>query len=502
MRQDKTVKFEITLIILGVVLVASSFAVSYLISLNAQKDNFTNFQSVVNDNIEIRQLLIQMSNNIRDRMLLIHDINYSTDAFEIDELTLKYRGVAQDFMAAREVLLSSSLSDDIKTKLNELSQYLRNGRIILDKLVEAKNTDNDTRIDSGISEARDINIKVLSEIDVLIQQQLKIANEKLTNVKNSNIALNSKIQLITPPPFFLSLIVVFYISRALRNKQAQLNKAMMKLEVNNTNLEHIVNERTEELLLLQADHARIRAEIDVSKTMQQLILPPKSELRDISILDIATWVEPAEEMSGDYIDVLPMDNGYLIAIGDVTDHGLKSSILMLMIQSMIRHISHADDINLTKAMSDLNLSLYQNIERMKSDRHLSLSLMHYHDNTVTITGQHEAIIIVRRDGRLEQHSTEYLGMPVGLIDDISEFVDSMEIKLEQGDLMFLHTDGITEAANTKEELYGFGRLCQMAVKHHHLPSEEIIKMIVDDLAVFTEGKTLYDDVALMAIKQN
>ena len=87
---------------------------------------------------------------------------------------------------------------------------------------------------------------------------------------------------------------------------------------------------------LEAANLRMSAELDFVGQMQHLILPTPDELAAIDSLDIAAFMEPADEVGGDYYDVLHTDGVVNIGIGDVTGHGLESGILMVMTQAIVR----------------------------------------------------------------------------------------------------------------------------------------------------------------------
>lgn len=121
-------------------------------------------------------------------------------------------------------------------------------------------------------------------------------------------------------------------------------------------LEQKVEERTAELAQanaeitilnerLKADNLRMTAELDVTRRLQQMILPKQAELNAISGLDIAGFMEPAEEVGGDYYDVLQYQDRVKIGIGDVTGHGLESGVLMIMAQTVVRSLFEGNFTN-------------------------------------------------------------------------------------------------------------------------------------------------------------
>ena len=113
------------------------------------------------------------------------------------------------------------------------------------------------------------------------------------------------------------------------------------------NLEQIVKQRTAELgdanreimalnKQLKAENLRMETELDVARQLQQMLLPREEELQKIEGLDIAGFMKPADEIGGDYYDVLQHNGHVKIGIGDVTGHGLESGIVMLMTQMGVR----------------------------------------------------------------------------------------------------------------------------------------------------------------------
>src|SRR5262249_1336121 len=128
----------------------------------------------------------------------------------------------------------------------------------------------------------------------------------------------------------------------------QFNDMASRLQESYAGLEEQVERRTRELRTaleqnarlfqegeeprqqLEAANLRMQSELDFVGQMQQLILPAPDELAAIDGLDIAGFMEPADEVGGDYYDVLHTDGVVTIGIGDVTGHGLESGMLMVM----------------------------------------------------------------------------------------------------------------------------------------------------------------------------
>jgi len=252
---------------------------------------------------------------------------------------------------------------------------------------------------------------------------------------------------------------------------------------------------------LKEENLRLNAEIEVTRRLQRMILPKKAELQKITALDIAGFMEAADRVGGDYYDILPHDNGIKIGIGDVTGHGLESGMVMLMVQTAIRTLINQKETDTSKFLQIINQTLFDNVQRMNSDKNLTLSILDYQDNRLRLSGQHESVIVLRANGEIELIDTLDLGFPIGLEENIADFLGETEIYLNTGDGVILYTDGITEAENEWGELYGLEKLCQVARENWPHPAETIQAKIIADLRQHIGTKTVYDDITLLVIKQ-
>jgi len=288
-------------------------------------------------------------------------------------------------------------------------------------------------------------------------------------------------------------------------------------------LERRVAERTRELSaasaeiealnrILKAENVRMGAELDVSRRIQQMVLPTLGELAAIKGLDVAAHMEPASEVGGDYYDILGGADGRIrIGIGDVTGHGLESGVVMLMTQSVVRTLVTCDESAPVRVHDVLNRTLFDNMRRMGNEKNLTLALLDYQPLSrecgtgaaghLTVSGQHESVIVVRRGGSLELFDTIDLGLPLGLVDDVTPFIAETTILLDPGDTVVLYTDGITEAADSGDHLYGLERLCEVCATHWREDATGIKDAVVADVKRHTGEQPLYDDVTLIVMKQ-
>lgn len=252
---------------------------------------------------------------------------------------------------------------------------------------------------------------------------------------------------------------------------------------------------------LKEENLRMAAELNVARQMQQMILPKPEELKNIKGLDIAGYMEPAEEVGGDYYDVLETDGVITLGIGDVTGHGLESGILMLMTQTAVRTLQEIKEENHVIFLDTLNRTIYKNVQRMNSDKSLTLVIINYVNGKISISGQHEETIIVRKGGKIERIDTMNLGFPIGLDAEITDFINHAIFELHPGDGIVLYTDGITEAKNINKVQYQIDRLCKVIHENWQKSAAEIKDSIITDLRQHIGTQKLFDDITLLILKR-
>jgi len=252
---------------------------------------------------------------------------------------------------------------------------------------------------------------------------------------------------------------------------------------------------------LKSENLRMSMELDISRQLQQMMLPKENELQQFEELDIAGFMEPAQEVGGDYYDVLPSGRGIKVGIGDVTGHGLESGILALMVQTAVRTLleTHITDHKLF--LTVLNRVIYGNLQRMNSECSLTLLLLDYCDGVLRLSGQHEEMLVVRHHGAIERVNTLDLGFPIGLEADISLFIAQVEVQLAPNDGIVLYTDGITEAENSVRDYYSVERLMAVVQQNWSLTAQEIQRAVIHDVHQYIGNHKVYDDITLLVIKR-
>ncbi len=279
------------------------------------------------------------------------------------------------------------------------------------------------------------------------------------------------------------------------------NQMLATIEIREQELAVANQEITELNDRLKAENLRMGAELDITRRLQTMILPRDQELSGVADLDIAGIMEPADEVGGDYYDVLTHDGKIKIGIGDVTGHGLESGVLMLMVQMAVRILFIYGVMDSQQFIGALNRAVFENMRRMGSDKNLTLSLFDYDNGHIRFAGQHEEVLVVRKNGQLERIDTFALGFMIGIEPDITKFMDEAEVFLESGDGIVLYTDGITEARNIDKKMYGVEQLCTVIQQNWHLSSSGVRQAVLKDLHRHIGVQKILDDITLLVLKR-
>jgi serine phosphatase RsbU (regulator of sigma subunit) len=343
---------------------------------------------------------------------------------------------------------------------------------------------------------------VTDELEGMRLLQQTLAEQAVKTSRLSMEKAKKKLFLLITILAIIASIVLWAVINVIKKQNIAVATLLQQLNDTNDGLETEVNKRTEELLESREDNARMGAELAITHRIQQMLLPRKAELDSISELDIAASMKPAEEAGGDYYDVLHYHDKTIITIGDVTGHGLESSVVMLMTQAAVRTLAVSKIEDPVQFLHLLNQTIFDNLHRLDSYKNLTLMLACYQNKQLTICGQHEDMLLLRKDeDSVEAIDTVDFGFPIGIEKDIEAFLQPHHIELERGDLIVLYTDGIPEAEDKNGQFYGLERLYEQIIINREHSVQVIHDRVLADIYQFIGEHQVYDDVTLMVIRQ-
>jgi len=203
---------------------------------------------------------------------------------------------------------------------------------------------------------------------------------------------------------------------------------------------------------------------------------------------------PCLSVGGDYFDVFPLDEkrtAFLLA--DVSGKGLGAALLTTMLQGALSGMSLGTDP--ARTFNHVNRFLCDHAEVGRYAT-MFFAILEEGGKLEFINAGHPSPILLRQ-GRAEEAFTEG-SFPVGLVPE-AEFTTA-SIQLETDDTLVLFSDGVTEAMDPEEQLYGVGRLKEVLEGKHELPLDEIQKVVLESVENFARGARQADDVTMLVVR--
>ncbi|MBD3328383.1 SpoIIE family protein phosphatase [Candidatus Peregrinibacteria bacterium] len=263
---------------------------------------------------------------------------------------------------------------------------------------------------------------------------------------------------------------------------------------------HFFNEVTRSFEKVSMDikeGKRMLNELEIAAQLQADILPKASP--KVKGLLVEAKTRPAAELGGDNFDFIKRKENTFIYIGDVTGHGVPAGLVMTMVNTLIHTFVEIYD-NAYDIIVNTNKQLKS---RIKSTMFMTMVLLKWNEmsNKMTFVGSgHEHIIIYRASsGTCE--TVKSGGIALGMVPDNSKLVKEKELPLNEGDVLVLYSDGITEGRNMSGEMYTLERLLKAVEKFAtEYDPDGIVHHIALDYSKFVQNHVQDDDVTLMVIK--
>jgi phosphoserine phosphatase RsbU/P len=237
---------------------------------------------------------------------------------------------------------------------------------------------------------------------------------------------------------------------------------------------------------------RMDQELSIARNVQQALLP--RGFRDFPHA-VATGINlPCLDVGGDYFDVFPMGDGrtgFLIA--DVSGKGLGAALLSTMLQGAFSSMTIGVDP--ARIMGHLNCFLceHADVERYAT---MFFGMLDSSGHLDFINAGHPPPLILRH-GQIAEPFLE-TSFPVGLIPGAEYAVSS--VTLEPGDTLVLFSDGVTEAMDPDEEMFGRTGLLEALKSQQDPPLDQLQKTILDSVDTFARGASQADDITLLLVR--
>ena len=259
-----------------------------------------------------------------------------------------------------------------------------------------------------------------------------------------------------------------------------------------------IDQYTEDNIRLVGEKERVSAELDMARKIQTEQLPNVfPAFPDRKEFDIYASMTPAKEVGGDFYDFFFIDDDHLaMVMADVSGKGVPAALFMMMSKMLINNYAM---MGLTphEVLERTNETICKN-NKQKMFVTVWLGILEISTGKVTASNAgHEYPVIRRPEGRFEILKDEH-GFVIGGLNKVK--YKDYEFSLESGSTVFVYTDGIPEATDSDNKMFGMDRLTE-ALNHEPDGSpEKLLHNVNDAVRSFVREAPQFDDLTMMAVK--
>ncbi len=254
-------------------------------------------------------------------------------------------------------------------------------------------------------------------------------------------------------------------------------------------------------VLSSRDQAVANRDLTLASAIQEAALPRRfPPFPGRNEFDIHASMNPAKEVGGDFYDFFLIDDDHLaMVVADVSGKGIPAALFMMVSKTMIKNRALTGDISPSKVFESVNEQLCEgNQLEMFVTAWLGILTISTGHLVYTNAG-HEYPALKRANGGFEIVKEKH-SPPLATINDIS-FAEG-EITLEKGDVIFMYTDGVTEATNSENELFGLDRMTEALNSDNTASCEAIDGNVANAIDCFVLEAPQFDDITMLCMRYN
>ncbi len=261
-----------------------------------------------------------------------------------------------------------------------------------------------------------------------------------------------------------------------------------------------LQQHIDKLAVVKAEKERIAVELNVAQNIQSSMLPcifPAFPERDE--FDIYANMCPAKEVGGDFYDFFLIDDNHLaLVIADVSGKGVPAALFMVITKTLIKN-SAQSGLSPKEILQVVNNQLCENNDAgMFVTAWLGI-LEVSSGKMVCSNAGHEYPVIKRKNGEFELFKEKH-GFVLAGMENVK--YTEYEFTLEEEDMLFVYTDGVSEATNSANELFGIDRMLKSLNSNKKPSCKDIIVNMKSDIDAFVEEEPQFDDITMLAIQFN
>lgn len=251
------------------------------------------------------------------------------------------------------------------------------------------------------------------------------------------------------------------------------------------------------LYQLEAQKLKIERDLELAKRIQQGLLP--GCIPNINGLDICGEMISAMQVGGDYFDLISVsDKKLFVVVGDVSGKGLSASLYMAKLQTMMQ-LYCVDNKSPKEILVQINKKLYQEMEKSWFVT-LTLAQFDIEKKQVTFCRAGHVPVLVALNDKVDLYKTTGLGLGLEKGYIFEKTLIEEKIDLIPGQVYAFFSDGITEAMNENNEIFGEEKLSEILKEKTHTPSTQIMDNIWNAVKAFRGKAEQNDDMTAVLVR--
>ena len=249
----------------------------------------------------------------------------------------------------------------------------------------------------------------------------------------------------------------------------------------------------------QKDLDRIESELDFAKDIQIgfLSMDEKEEGSEDPYHELTPFLLPAKEVGGDFYDFFKLDDGRLcVVVGDVSGKGVPAALFMMVSRIVLRTMAQ----NLKSVVETFERANYELAKRNRANMFVTVWMGFVDLKTGHVefaSAGHNPPVIRHKDGSAEFAKSK-AGVVMAAMENSHYKMQTLE--LASGDTLFLYTDGVTEATNEHNELFGNDRLLDALTHGGGKGTKEMCRFVKRQIDAFTRKASQFDDITMLAME--
>lgn len=276
-----------------------------------------------------------------------------------------------------------------------------------------------------------------------------------------------------------------------RDEIGTLAQAVYKMQVD-------IKTYIENLTVITAEKERISAELDVARHIQASMLPYIfPPFPDRGEFDIYASMTPAKEVGGDFYDFFLVDDNHLaLVIADVSGKGVPAALFMVIAKTLLKNSAQTGYAP-GKVLEKVNNQLCENNEAEMFVT-VWLGILEISTGRLVCANAGHEYPALRRAGGVFELVKDKHGFVLAGMEDVR--YREYELTLNPGDQLYVYTDGVAEATNARNELYGVERMLGALNRCGETDCEALLRGVKEDIDVFVGEAPQFDDITMLSLK--